>query len=118
MSWEEEFNQALASFGSTTPLPIEYRLHYDEFGRIYSTSMMDHPDSQQYLVVDRDTYYNFQKYTVDVAKKKLKKVVFDHGVRVQLKSSTQGYAVVHHHAGLILEADETYPDLEYYEPNS
>jgi hypothetical protein len=38
------------------------------------------------------------------------------GIRVQLTSSTQGYAVVKNHAGILLE-NEKYSDIEYYEDN-
>ena len=118
MSWEEEFNQALASFGTIVPETTDYRIHYDDTGRITMCSQQNHPDSQQYLVVSREEYESYAQYTIDVEKKKLKKVVFDPGVSVQLKRSSQGYAVVKQHAGLILEEGETWPNMEYYESNS
>ena len=119
MSWEEEFNTALAAFGSDiVPESIEYRLHYDDSGKIILCSHQNHPDNLQYLIVDQETYANYMKYSVDVEKKKLKKVVTDPGVSVQLKRSNQGYAVVKQHAGLILEEGETWTEVEYYEPNS
>jgi len=52
MSWEEEFKQALISFGAIVPDPIEYRIHYDEFGKIIMCSMKNHPFDTDYLVVD------------------------------------------------------------------
>lgn len=118
MSWEEEFNAALASFGTIVPDPIEYRIHYNDSGIITMCSHQNHPDSQQYLVVDKEEYDSYSQYTVDVEKKKLKKVVINPGVSVQLKRSTKGYAVVRHHAGLIVEDGELYKDIEYYESNN
>jgi hypothetical protein len=118
VSWEEEFNRAMASFGTIVPDAVEYRLHYDDFGRIIMCSQQNHPDSTQYLVVSREEYDNYSQYIIDVEKKKLKKVVINPGVSVQLKRSTKGYAVVRHHAGLIVEEGEQYKDIEYYESNN
>ena len=118
LSWEEEFNQALASFGTIVPEATEYRIHYDDTGRITMCSQQNHPDSQQYLVVSREEYEGYAQYVVDIEKKKLKKVVVNPGVSVQLKRSTKGYAVVRHHAGLVVEDGELYKDIEYYESNN
>ena len=114
MSWEEEFKQALISFGAIVPDPIEYRIHYDEFGKIIMCSMQNHPIDTDYLVVDEKTYNDYAKYSVNIAKKQLEKVAIDPGISVQLKRSDQGYCVVKNHAGLILEQDETYKNVEYY----
>ena len=118
MSWEEEFNAAMAALGGTiVPESIEYRLHYDDSGKIISCSQQNHPEDTQYLVVDQETYANYMKYSVDVKKKQLKKVVIDPGVSVQLKRSSQGYRVVNNHAGIILTDDEEYENVEYYDNN-
>ena len=66
------------------------------------------------MVVDEKTYLEYYKY--QVVKGKLKIIDHDPRYRVQLKSSTQGYRVVKHHAGIVLE-DENYLDVEYYESN-
>lgn len=115
MFTEQEFLTALASFGEIIPDPIEYRLHYNEFGDITMCSMQNHPESEQYLVVDQEVYDNYTKYRVNVAQKKLEKVVFDPRISVKLKKSDSGYPVVKHHAGLIIESDETYNNVEYYD---
>jgi len=117
MNSEEEFLKALMALTPVEQEPFEYRFHYDEFGRIYSCSMINHPVGTEYLVVDKETFDNFFKYKVNVKKKKLEKIVFDPNVSVQLKRSNQGFKTVKHHAGLIIEPDETYEDIEYYESN-
>jgi hypothetical protein len=118
MSWEEELEQALKSFGAIVPDPIEYRIHYDEFGKITMCSMQNHPINTNYLVVDEKTYSDYAKYRVNVVKKQLEKVAINPGISVQLKRSDQGYCVVKNHAGLILEQDETHEDVEYYAANN
>jgi hypothetical protein len=67
------------------------------------------------LVVDRSVYDNYIKYQVNVARKKLEKIDFDIGISVKLTKSSHGYAVVKNHAGLLLEKDEVYKDIEYYD---
>ena len=115
MSWEEEFNQAMASFGVITPEPIEYRIHYDDTGRITMCTMQQHPKDTQYLIVDRDLYDHYYQYKVNVERKRLEKIAINLGIRVKLKKSNHGYAVVKKHASLILESNETYLDIEYYD---
>ena len=119
MSWEEEFNQAMKSFGIREPEPIEYRIHYDEFGRITMCSMQNHPSDTEYLVVTKEQYDNYAKYTVDTKTKKLKLVVAsDPGLSVQLKRSTKGWSAVKDHPGIVLESGENYANVEYYEANN
>ena len=115
MFTEEEFLKALASFGEIIPDPIEYRFHYDNLGNITMCSMQNHPASEYYLVVDQETYNNYTKYRINVEKKKLEKVVFDPRISVKLKKSDSGYTVVKNHAGIIIESDEEYRDIEYYD---
>lgn len=118
MFTEEEFLKALASFGEIIPDPIEYRFHYDDLGNITMCSYQNHPESKQYLIVDQKTYENYIHYRVNVEKKKLEKVVFDPRISVKLKKSDSGYKVVNNHAGLIIESDEDYKDVEYYDSTS
>jgi len=115
MSWEDEFNAALASFGTIIPEPIEYRVHYDSTGRITLCTMQQHPTDTEYLVVSKEIYDNASRYYVNLERKHLEKVALDLGISVKLKKNNQGYAVVKHHAGLLLEPNEEYLDIEYYD---
>ncbi len=115
MFTQEEFLIALASFGEIIPDSIEYRFYYNDQGDITMCSYQNHPQGTQYLIVDQETYNNYIKYRINVKQKKLEKIAIDPGISVNLKSSDQGYKVVRHHAGLLLESNETYKDIEYYE---
>jgi hypothetical protein len=44
--------------------PIEYRLHYDDTGRIILCSMRNHPKDTKYLVVTEEEYKNYWQYEV------------------------------------------------------
>lgn len=116
MSWEE-FRKAIESMAVVEPEPIEYRIYYDDFGRITTCSMRNHADGTQYIVVDKEIYETYWQYSIIVSTKKLKKIAKDSGISVQLVKSNQGYAVVNKHAGLILENNEIYTDIEYYDTN-
>ena len=94
---------------------IEYRLYYDEFGKIYYCAMLEQdylPDCD-YLVVDKPTYENYNQYYV--VKGALKVLDISAGNRVQLKKSDQGYRVVAGHASIVLDDSEAYLNVEHYE---
>lgn len=111
-----EFLQAMAQFAPIVEEPKEYRLHYDSTGGIYLCTQQNHPKDTTYLVVDEKTYLEYYKYKI--VNGKLKIVDIDPGYRVQLKRSDQGYRVVKDHAGIILDQNEEYQDVEYYDTNS
>lgn len=115
MNSTDEFLKALQSLQPLPELVLEYRIHYNDQGTIVMCSMTNHPENTQYLVVDKKIYDNYFRYRVEDGK--LKMVDNDPGYRVQLKSSTQGYAVVKNHAGILLELNEEYRDIEYYDAN-
>jgi hypothetical protein len=96
------------------PKMVEYecRIYYNESGEITVRSITDHPDGK-YIVVDQDTYNNYFRYKI--VNNQLIKIDTDAGYRVKLKKSSIGYAVVAGHAGLLLEQNETYNNIEYYE---
>ena len=98
------------------PPVIEYRLHYNELGEIVLCSMIDHPDSTSYVVVDKKEYENYFKYRI--VKGHLVNIDHDSIYCVRLKKSTTGYPTVTGHAGIVLETNEVYNNIEYYEPNN
>ena len=112
MNWEDEFIKGIELIEIIPEPVIEYRLHYNENGDIYMCSMTNHPEHTEYLVVDNETYNNYFRYRIKNGVLKL--IDTAPGMRVQLTSSTQGYAVVKHHAGILLE-NEQWTDVESYE---
>ena len=100
----------------THKVEIEYRLHYNELGEITCCTMQQHPDSDSYIVVTKEEYDNYFQYRV--VNGKLVRIEHDAQYCVRLKRSTTGYPVVAGHAGLVIETDEVYNNVEYYEPNT
>jgi len=95
---------------------LEYRIHYNNAGDIVMCTMAEHPETTQYIVVDKNTYDNYYRYIV--VNGKLKEVVSNPEYRARLKKSAKGFSVVKNHASLILEPSEEYPNTEYYEPTN
>jgi hypothetical protein len=110
---EEEFLLALSELTIFPEEIIEYRIHYNDNNVITMCSMQNHPETMQYLVVDKVTYDNYFSYII--VDGKLKRIDNNPGYTVQLIKSTQGVGCVKHHAGIILENNETYLNTEYYE---
>jgi hypothetical protein len=97
------------------PVPkveIEYRLHYNELGEIIMCSMVDHPESDHYVVVSKDKYERYFDYRIVGGQ--LTKIDKSTSYSVKLTKSTAGYLTVKNHAGIVLEPGELYPETEYY----
>ena len=110
-----EFEKALAMLKPIVEEVKEYRIHYEEDGHITMCTMINHPTDTTYIVVSKDEYDNYFRYTI--VDSKLKKIDSNPGYHVQLVSSSMGYAVAKKHAGLILEPIDTYNEIEYYAAN-
>ena len=115
MNSEDELAKAFAMIQPIVEEVKEYRIHYEEDGRIAMCTITNHPADTTYIVVSKDEYDNYFRYTI--VDDKLKKIDNNPRYRVQLVSSSDGYAVVKKHAGLILEPTDTYNEIEYYAAN-
>jgi hypothetical protein len=113
MNSESELIKALSEMVVTPDEQIEYRLHYNEMGEIYLCTMVQHPPETQYVVVDKLTYDMYHKYCV--VNGQLEKIIQHNGLITHLVKSNKGYRVVKNNAALLIEDDETYPDIEYYD---
>lgn len=114
MSSESDFFDEVNRLMVVTPDPeIEYRLHYTDDGDIFMCSMQQHPESDKYIVTDRETYSMYFRYRV--VKGKLELIKHDSGLLASLVKSTHGFKVVRNHAALLLEPNETYDNIEYYD---
>lgn len=115
MNSADELAKAFAMILPIVEEVKEYRLHYNDLGEITMCSMQNHPQDTTYIVVNEAEYYNYFRYSIKDGK--LKKIDNNPGYRVQLVSSTSGYATVKKHAGIIIESTNTYQDIEYYDTN-
>lgn len=114
MNSEQEFFEEVNRLLVVTPDPeIEYRLHYDEEGTINLCSMQNHPTGTNYVVVDKDTYDKYHRYCV--VNGKLTEIKLDDGVQRPFVKSKKGFRVVQNNAALLLEPDEEFNQVEYYD---
>lgn len=114
MSTESDFFEQVNQLLVVTPDPIiEYRLHYNECGDIVMCTMQEHPASDNYVVTDKNTYDLYFRYRV--VNKRLELIKHDDGLKSSLVKSTSGFRVASNHAALLLEPDETYNNIEYYD---
>lgn len=117
MNSESELFKALAALAeqkNVDPI-IEYRLHYNDSGDIVSCSMRDpHPESTQYIVVTKEQYDNYFRYKV--VNKQLQLIVHSIGVKNCLyRSLNAGFKVIAGHPAILVEENEVYQNVEYYE---
>lgn len=113
MNIESTLIEALSNLVTTPDPVIEYRLHYNESGDIFMCSMQSHPDSTQYIVVTKDQYERYFRYRV--VEGKLELIPQNIAIRTPFVKSTKGFRVVKNHASLLLQDNEEYSDIEYYD---
>ena len=116
MNTTDEFIKAIQAIEPISEPKIEYRFYYDDSGKITTCSQTNHQEHGEYLVVTEHEYRHYYRYYIE--NNKLKMIDINSGYRVQLKRSSQGYAVVKQHAGLILDEGEIFLEVEHYESNS
>lgn len=112
----DEFLKALSLIKEIIPEPIEYRLHYDVTGSITQCTMQQHPTDTQYIVVEKEVYDSYYQYYIK--DDKVVKIESQTEQRVALVKSESGYRVVAKHAGLLIEPEEIYNNIEHYESNN
>ena len=112
MSWLEELMKAEPLIYNLPDPIIEYRIYYDNQGNIIECSMQNHREGNDYIVVNKNEYDNYFRYTIK--DKKLVLIEIDRKYNKPMKKTDQGFVTVKNHAGLLLEANETYNDIDNY----
>ena len=112
---EEEL---LKAFGEFKPAEFveEYRAYYneDKTVRCYMANNFPNEDTN-WINISREEYISQDYQWKQVLNGSLVKIIPDSRYRFPLTSSNKGVKVVKNHAGLLLEPDETYEDVEYYD---
>lgn len=114
--WDEVVRLVAEYDAARTAITKEYRLYYNTDGTIVSLWESDHPAGDNYIVLDDPgVFYHTNTMLLRVRDKKL--VVLDPRApaRTRLKKSMVGFPVVKNNSALILEANETYTEVEYYD---
>jgi hypothetical protein len=119
MNAEEEFLKAfelVAAYDAQRPKLIkEFRLYYNNDGTIIGLWETEHPAGDNYIVLqDHEVYHRTNTQLLRVINKELKVLDPKQPLRVRLKKSTSGFKTVKGHAALVLEDNEQYLEIEYY----
>lgn len=100
------------------PIPVyEKRVYYDEFENILgAVPHPPYPESENYIVVSEEEFKNLNSYMI-----RDKKLILipppSNQIKVVYKKNNHGYRVVKNHAALLLEENESYPEVEHYDRN-
>jgi len=93
----------------------EFRIYYDEEGRVTMYCETDHPSDTNYIVIDNpDVFFKTNTGRLRVVDGELK-IVDPKLTRTHLAKSTTGQPVVRGMAALALTPTEEYQDIEYYD---
>jgi hypothetical protein len=113
----EEVRRLVEDYDAQRPIVIkENRLYYNNDGTIIGLWENGHPEGDNYIVLDDPgVFYSANTLLLQVQNKKL--IVLDphEPARIRLQKSNTGFQVVKGNAALILEQDETYPEIEFYD---
>jgi hypothetical protein len=112
-----EVAQLVAAYDAQRPKIIqEYRLYYNPDGTVIGLWESGHPDGDNYIILDDPgPFYSSNTLNMRVQNKKM--IVLDprEPLKTRIKKSNQGFRVVQGHAAVIVEQDETYAEIEYYD---
>lgn len=110
---DPEIAKAFTMLEPNRVVTIEYRLHYDDAGNITMCSMQSHPESSQYVVVDKAVYDQYFRYRIVKGLPQL--ISYDPGIVPNLVKAQTGFQVVKNNAAILVEDFEQYHDTEYYD---
>jgi hypothetical protein len=112
---KQELLDALANLQPFVPVVEEYRAYYDSEGWVTEFKANDFPDNGNWIHIPKDLYIQHVYQWLRVVDGKIIKEIPNNNHYFSLTRSDKGAKVVKNHAGLLLEPDETYEDVEYYD---
>jgi hypothetical protein len=113
----DEVARLVAEYDAARPkLVKEYRLYYNSDGTVIGLWESSHPEGDNYIVLDDPgLFHRSNTHMLRVQNKKLVALDPRAPMRTRLKKSNRGFTVVQGHAAVIVEQDETYSEVEYYD---
>lgn len=101
------------------PIPdiaVEYRAYYNDRGEIVAvcSEPKDNPMAENSIVINAEVYEKSHKFLV-IDKEIVAKFSEDLGIRPALIKSKTGFKVVKNNPALLVEKEENYTNIEYYE---
>jgi len=112
---ELEFLKGLMS---VEPIVVkeEYRAYYDDTDKILYTAANDFPENNdKWISITKIEYRTLECQWLWLEKGQIveRKLTYNH--YFSLTTSTKGVKIVKNHAGIVVDPDEEYPDIAYYD---
>lgn len=114
--WQEVFDLVNEYDAQRPKFVQEYRLYYNQDGTVIGLWENSFPDTKNYIVLeDPGVFFHTNTQLLRVKNNKL--IILDprEPNRARLKKSDQGFQTVKGHAALVLESNENYDFVEYYD---
>lgn len=114
-STEEEFIKAMNSI-ELIVVKEEYRAYYNDDNKIMYLMANQFPDdNDNWLTITKEQYQTLECQWLWVEKGQIieKKLTYNH--YFSLTPSTKGVKIVKNHAGIVIESDEEYVNIAYYD---
>jgi hypothetical protein len=114
--WKEVFDLVEAHDAKRPKHVKEYRLYYNNDGTIIGLWENSFPETNNYIVLDNPGVF-FHTNTQLLRVKNNSLIVLDpkQPSRTRLKKANRGFRVVKSNAALIIESNENYELVEYYD---
>jgi hypothetical protein len=95
---------------------VEYRAYYNDRGEIVSvcSEFKDNPMAENSIVIPVEVYEKSHKFLV-INKEIVAKFAEDLGIKPALIKSKTGFKVVKNNPALLIEKEENYTNIEYYD---
>lgn len=101
MNSYDELVKAFSMIKPDVAESFEYRIHYDETGKIFMCTMQQHPVDTKYIVVTKEEYDNYFRYYVDNGELKL--IPLPKSYQEPLTKETLRKTSVKKHAAILYE---------------
>ena len=111
---EQEFLLAFVNIQHTV-IVEEYRAFYDEDGWVTFYAANNFPEGDNWISITKEQYVKQDYQWLRLVNGKLIKQIPSNKYRFSLTKSCTGVKVVRGHAGIVIEPDEIYDDVEYYD---
>lgn len=109
----KEFLKAFKLIEPPREVNHEYRLYFNEHGEIIKGTIDNFSNTEEpYILVSKDEYENYVNYIIidnTLIKRKSGKYYS------KIVKSNKGWKTVKNHSGLIVEDNEKYKDITYYD---
>lgn len=114
--WDEVF-KLVEEFDAQRPVVRKQnRLYYNDDGSVIGYYETNHPAGDNYIILDDpNIFFKNNTHLLRVKNKKLTLLDVKRPNKVRLKRASSGFSTVKGHSAILLEQNETYNEVDYYD---